>query len=368
MKKKKICFVGELNSVHLQKWVNYFKNSNFFNVFVISASKVSAPDVPYTYYDEFVPGWFRRLPVIPKLTFLIKIVLFKRLLKKIKPDIIHVHQLGSFGVLFGLTNYHPMIVSTWGSDIIDDNPRTKLGKKKREVLLRADLITATSNFLLRETEKFIGETKKIEVVPFGVNVTQFNPKMYRNNHSDRVIIGFAKYLKPIYGVDILIQAFKKLSNKFDNVELVIAGEGEQELTLKTMVKDLGLEKKIKFVGWVRQEEMPKFLSGIDIFVMPTIVSESFGVAALEASAMELPVVASNIGGIQEVIKDRNTGILVEPKDVKGIARAIAKLVSNASLRNRIGKAGRKFVEENYSWQKSARKMEQLYLSLLEEEV
>ena len=231
-------------------------------------------------------------------------------------------------------------------------------------MLRADLITATSNFLARETEKFIGETKKIEVVPFGVNVTQFNPRIYRNNHNNKIIIGFAKYLKLIYGVDILIQAFKKVSEKFNNVELVIAGEGEQELTLKTMVKNLGLEKKIQFIGWVRQEEMPKFLSEIDIFVMPTVVPESFGVAALEALAMELPVVASNIGGIREVVKDTSTGILVEPKDVKGIARAIAKLVNGVSLRNRMGKAGRKFVEENYNWQKNAKQMEDLYMGLL----
>lgn len=361
MKKKKICFVGELNSVHLQKWVNYFKNSNFFDVFVISASKVSSPDVPYTYYDEFIPGWFRKFPVVPKLTFLLKIFLLKRFLRKLNPDIIHIHQLGSFGVLFGLTNYHPMIVSTWGSDIIDDASHTKLGKKKREVLLRADLITATSNFLARETEKFVGETKKIEVVPFGVDVKIFDG--YKVKHQG-INIGFYKHLKEKYGPKYLIKAINLIKNKHKNIHVFIAGKGEQREELKNLAKNIAVDHLIEFIGWLPPEKLIKYYRITDIVAMPSVLeSETFGVAAVEASAMGLPVIASNVGGVSEVVKNGETGILIEPKKIDSLAEAISKLVENKSMRVKMGKAGRKFVKETYNWNNNTQIMENLYRCL-----
>jgi len=96
------------------------------------------------------------------------------------------------------------------------------------------------------------------------------------------------------------------------------------------------------------------------------VSESFGVAVVEASASGLPVVASRIGGLSEVVRDRVTGILIPPRDPMAIANSLDELLENESLRSELGKNGRKFVLENYEWTENASRMEHIYESLLRE--
>ena len=101
------------------------------------------------------------------------------------------------------------------------------------------------------------------------------------------------------------------------------------------------------------------LQSFDIFAMPS-TWEGFGVSALEASAMELPVVASDVHGIPDVVVHGETGILTPPRDVEAIAGAIARLIADAQLRQTMGAAGRAFVERHYRWQDNAALMERLY--------
>lgn len=360
--KIRLCLVGNINSVHLQKWVNYFSKKSAFEVLVISTSKPDSKSKNTYFYEDLAPKWMKNFLKNPKISFFPFTLFFKKYLKNLDPDILHIHQLNREGLILALAESKPVVISVWGSDI-----RVMGGFAqrilKRKVLKKAKVVTASSKYLADTTKKVTTSNLNVKVIPFGVDIIFFDPKKYKKINKN-ITIGFAKHLKAIYGVDILIKAFKKVSEKFNNVELVIAGEGELEKTLKILVKDLDLEKKVAFVGWIPQEEMPKFISKIDIFVMPTVVPEAFGVAALEASAMEVPVVASRIGGIPEVIKDNTTGILVGSGRVDELFRAITKLVEDKNLRERMGKAGRKFVKENYEWNRNALKMEGLYKELV----
>jgi glycosyltransferase involved in cell wall biosynthesis len=110
---------------------------------------------------------------------------------------------------------------------------------------------------------------------------------------------------------------------------------------------------------VAHEQVPDVLGELDIFAMPS-TAEGFGVAALEAQAMELPVVASRVHGIPDVVQHERTGILVTPGDDDRLAAAIRRLVEDKELRRELGQAGREFVEERYRWQDNASVMERLY--------
>lgn len=111
--------------------------------------------------------------------------------------------------------------------------------------------------------------------------------------------------------------------------------------------------------------MNEYHSLLSIAVFPSINdSESFGVSVLEASACEVPIVASRIGGLPEVVQDGITGILVPPKDEAALAEAIEKLVLNAELRSKLGKAGRRFVQQNYELTSSVAKMTKQYREIL----
>jgi glycosyltransferase involved in cell wall biosynthesis len=186
-------------------------------------------------------------------------------------------------------------------------------------------ITATSECLREAVLKLKPNFANIEVIPFGVDMDLF--KYIERIPSHEVVIGIAKSLRPKYGIDILIRAFASLVTKHKNIRLKIAGKGLYAQEYKNMVKNMGIENSVDFLGFVDHSELPSLFTGLDIFVMPsTVDDESFGVAAIEASATGLPLVASTVGGISEVVMDGETGFLVERKNVEKLAEAIEKLI------------------------------------------
>lgn len=358
--KKKILFVGNCQSVHLQRWINYFKRDS--EVLVISSRPCKHREC--SLLDELVPEKWRYLSSLPKIGFLIKATVVYRYLNTRKIDLVHIHQLGGFearlGKIFVFLRFHPLIISTWGSDVFSiKDERTKV--LRRFVLERADLVTATSNFLAKETRELAPRLKRLEVVPFGVDLEAFDSGRFRKPNNGILRIGFFKHLKLIYGPDYLLQAFALVLRKFPQAELFLAGKGEMDAELRILAKELGIFRKVRFLGFV--DDVAEVMVRMDLTVMPSL-RESFGVAALESQALGVPVVASRVGGTPEVIRDGETGSLVPPGDEKALADAIIKLLEDKNLRARMGKAGRKFVSENYNWQKNAKSMEGLYEELL----
>lgn len=143
--------------------------------------------------------------------------------------------------------------------------------------------------------------------------------------------------------------------------MVLVGGGPQEDELRQLAKELKLHEHVKFVGAVPHSDVPKWLNSFDIYVaLSTLDSESFGVAIVEASACELPVVVSDAGGLPEVVVDGKTGYIVPRNNPEEAANKIEILVNDEYLRRQMGEAGRKFVLENYEWKSNADKMEKLY--------
>jgi glycosyltransferase involved in cell wall biosynthesis len=120
---------------------------------------------------------------------------------------------------------------------------------------------------------------------------------------------------------------------------------------------------VDFRGEVPHERVPAVLAEFDIFALPSR-AEGFGVAALEAQAMELPVVATRVHGIPDVVEDGVSGLLTPPRDPAALADAIARLAADAELRAAMGRAGRALVESRYRWEENTAQMERLYRSLL----
>jgi glycosyltransferase involved in cell wall biosynthesis len=135
-------------------------------------------------------------------------------------------------------------------------------------------------------------------------------------------------------------------------------------TLKARVAELGLSDRVDFPGRLPHDQMMKAMRATDIFVMPSTCQESFGVAAIEASACEVPVVATKVGGVPEAVIDGETGILVPPFDADALAATCIDLVRDPVKRRRLGEAGRRFVMDHYQWNQNAATMGQVYSQLL----
>ncbi|MCK4427441.1 MAG: glycosyltransferase [candidate division Zixibacteria bacterium] len=345
----KICYLAPANSVHTQKWVDYL-NQNGHEMHLIS----------------FHPGRIKgakvyHLKSFAKFCYLLYLPVVKMLVKKIRPQIVHAHFVSSYGLVGACLGFHPLLISVWGADVIDFPKRSWLHRcLVRYSLNKADVITATSQMLSRAVVGFVGKNNKTFVVPFGVDLDRFSPRI-ESVDKELITIGTVKTLAHKYGIEYLIRAFAMVEKKHENVKLVIVGDGPLRKELENLATELNCSQKINFVGKVPNEKVQEYINSMDIFVVPSVLeSESFGVAAVEASACGLPVIVSDIGGLPEVVLNKKTGLRISPKDPDAIAKAIIFLIENPQLREEWGKEGRRFVSEHYNWIKNAAQMEQLY--------
>jgi glycosyltransferase involved in cell wall biosynthesis len=166
-------------------------------------------------------------------------------------------------------------------------------------------------------------------------------------------------LSPEKGFEHLLRAVAMLRDRGVDATLVLAGEGPSRPELERLASQLGVAQHVQFLGDLAHEDVPAALQAMDIFAMPS-TWEGFGVSAVEASAMELPVVASNIHGIPDVVVDGETGLLVPPREPQALANALERLAGNPELRRRMGAAGRAFVAAHYRWEDNAAQMAKLY--------
>ena len=358
----KICMLSNALSIHTQRWASAFADRGH-QVHLLSIRKADIAGV--TVHTINIGPVNSTSKVFTLLSYLYLFFTARSRIKKINPDIVNAHYASTHGVIAAFANIHPLVISVWGADIIYDNgPQTPLIKKTllRFSLNTADIITGTSKFLVEKIAAYVNSHSKIQQVAFGVDISKFTPSSQKKYHNIR--IGFVKSLKPKYGPKILLKAFKMINHKYPDTELVMAGNGPMKQELKKIADALNLSDKVEFTGFVSSENLPRHFMTLDIFVQPSIYqSESFGVAVLEASACGVPVVATDVGGVQEVCINQKTGFLVPPNDPDAIADAVIKLLDNPSLMQEYGKNGREFVINNYKWPDCVNKMITIFENL-----
>ena len=354
----KIIILGENGSVHIQKWIKAIASNSSIELHVISFDRGLKYDGVTYHPIKKITG--------TKLDYLLNLFKVKYFIKKIKPDLIHAHYATSYGFLASFSGFHPMIITGWGADIFD-SPKNWLFKKMLiSSFKNADALSVLSKITKEEMKSLTD--KYIHLIPFGVDLDKFIP--LKQKKSDFIRIGTIRTLSEKYGVEYLIRAFAFVSKKFDNIQLEIVGDGPLRNFLEDLTIELGIEKKVIFHGYVNQnanyEKYIEILSNFDVFTILSILdSETFGVAAVEASACGIPVIATSVGGLPEVITDMVTGIIVSPKNVDEVAIALEKLINQPLLRNELGQNGRKKVEQLYNWSENTQQMINLYKETIE---
>jgi glycosyltransferase involved in cell wall biosynthesis len=273
--------------------------------------------------------------------------------------VVVVHGVQEGLMATGMRGIHPMVLHAWGWDVTTELPGLKArirGRQLAGLFRAADATTATSQFLAEAVRRRFGV--EATVVPFGIDMARFGPAP-AHRRPGPVRIGFAKLsLTPTYGPDVLVDALGSLPSD-SNFQVFIAGDGGLRLTLEERVATLGLADRVNFVGVLPHADIPAFIADLDIFVMPSR-TEAWGVAAAEASASGVPVVATRVGGIPEVVTDGETGILVPPENPEQLAAALALLIADSQLRARLGAAGRRKIEAEFRWEDCVERMERVY--------
>jgi glycosyltransferase involved in cell wall biosynthesis len=292
----------------------------------------------------------------------------RRFLKQYRPDIVHVHFAYHDSRALWALGAERLVVTPYGSDVeaLPAGLRGVVARRLlRTVLRRARAVVTASAYLMDRTEAFgaLPDPAVREVIGFGVDWRRFAAAERPPRGRAPIVIGYAKGLHAYYGPLVLLDAIARLRNEAVPVRLRVAGQGPLAATLAERASVLGIEGMVEWPGELPDHALPAFFGDLDLFAMPSH-REAYGVAALEAAAAGVPVVASRVGGIPEVVADGESGLLVPPGDAAALADALAALARDPGRRRQMGAAGRCLVRERHDRSRAVDRMLALYARVL----
>lgn len=359
----KIAYLAARQSVHTVRWVNALAQRGY-TIYLITLHDGGEP------LDDRIAVF--KLPIPAPPGYLLNAPFLKPLLQRLHPDILHVHYASGYGTLGRLSQFQPLLLSVWGSDVFDFPAQSRWHRAWLvKNLQAAKLICSTSQVMAEVTRALLASdafnpAPRLTVIPFGIDTTVFYPRPELRNPT-LFKIGTVKTLAPKYGIDTLIHAFHQVRLKLlttqpelaNQLRLCIAGGGPQRVELQNLVNQLELTTVTELAGELPHSQVPNYLNQLEIYVAASRL-ESFGVAILEASACGLPVVVSRVGGLPEVVRENVTGLLVEKDNVAQFTQALLTLIQHPRLRHTMGAAGIQWVKQQYDWQNNVTALERIY--------
>lgn len=381
---RKAIYLAESNTIHVQRWANYFA-SRGWQIHMV-AHKLCSPDK--------LSGGVVQHRVLTTHTEILNIPIMlptlKRLIKKIKPDIIHAHGLPKAGVYGGLVNFHPFILTNWGMvdlthvegipffGAIKMDPFTR--KLRQNAFDRADMITALVN---EGKEKIIRAfdvpPEKIKVLSWGADLDIFNPnrkseamklKRRLSINPNAFVVMSNRYMSEFYNIHNIIKSMKTIVDMYPETIFVFrAGYGEEKYIkrMKKLVGDLGLTENARFIEEIcNWTDMPIYYNMADVTVM--IPNNDQGPLSLpEAMACGSIPIVTDVPGNREWVVEGETGFLIDPQDVGALGRKIILCIENRDnneFRDKFIQKSGEILQLKGDFKKNARLMEETYESLL----
>ncbi len=354
----KICFLAASNSIHSHKWINYFADQGHKVIWISLVPATFNISKNIEYY-EFTDG------------ILYSIFKLRKLIAKLNPDIVHIHYLGYYALL-GLFSGARCIVSTaWGSDIIFKKKSFFEKQIVSRILKKSKFVTCDAYFMRDELKKFNISEEKIHIINFGIDTKKFNKKEYRDiellkkfNVSDQITIISLRNFETVYDIKTLIYAAKIVLNEISSARFILVGKGSLENELKKLTKDLGISNFVNFTGFIDNQLLPSLIGSSDIYVSTSLSDAGIAASTAEAMSCEIPVVISDSAENDKWINDRKNGFLFETQNHEQLAKILINLIKNQSLREKIGKEGRKSIVDKNDYKNEMNKMNNLYFNLL----
>jgi phosphatidyl-myo-inositol dimannoside synthase len=294
------------------------------------------------------------------------------------PAIVHAGDLYPPGVtamiLKSLTGL-PYVVYCHGEEIPQLNRYKYQPRVRNQIYLKADAVIAASEFTRQNLIKLgVPETRICKIVP-GVDSTRFKPMGRRADLIERyglggktVVLTVARLVRR-KGHQAALRAFAAASAEIPTAHYLIVGTGPEQARLRQAVQEAGLGERVTFAGYVPADQLPDIYNLCDVMLMPNRVEdgdvEGFGMVFLEANAVGKPAIGGRTGGAVEAIQDGVTGVLVNPDDCDEIAAVLKGLLLNHTLRKKLGEAGVRRAQSEFSWRARAEILRTLNRNILE---
>lgn len=307
-------------------------------------------------------------PRVPNFVLLQKLI---KLFRQVKPDIVHAACIEA--------NFHCLLASglaRTGCRVVAEEVGTltngageptrgwKAQKIGRLIWRNADNILAISQAVKRDIIRFeAADESKITVIPYYVDFNRFHFVPDEKRQKKEFVVGCVGRLSPEKGQRVLLSAFKLVLQRNENVRLWLIGDGADRGFLETMVQELGIGEPVEF--WGMRSDIPELLAQMDLLVQPSHY-EGLGISIQEAMATGVPVVASQIGGIPELIEQGKTGVMIPVGNAQALAVEITKMIDlDPAERKRIVRRARESIERRFSKAAVVNQLSDLYLRTFE---
>jgi glycosyltransferase involved in cell wall biosynthesis len=350
----RLCLLADAGSVHTDRWARHFAGRGY-DVHVFS---LRAGSIPGVFVHHLVPLWPGKSGY-PTVVFRLR-----EMLRHLRPDLVHAHYLTSYGLLGVLAGVRPLIVSMWGSDVLDFPFKSPLHRRIVQwVLHRADMLMSTSEAMARTVKPWLAAGQTVHVTPFGVDTTLFHPAAALAE--DPIVIGTAVHLIERKRIDLMLRAVATIAARpgAPDLRVLIAGGGVEQPALERLAVELGLQDRIEWLGWCDDAALADAVRRFSLMVVPSR-QEAFGVVALEAAASGVPIVATRVDGFVESVAEGVSGVLVPPEDESALTAALTDLIADGEKRRAMGRSARDWVCRTYAWELTTARMERLYQALL----
>jgi glycosyltransferase involved in cell wall biosynthesis len=280
-------------------------------------------------------------------------------------DLLHVHWPFPHSVLASLAlprRRMPTVATCHGAELALARRSRVIARTLQHSLLRAHAVSCNSSHTRREVENLCGRVAR--VIPYGTTVSTSGPLRDWSRPRDPATLLFSGRLIQRKGVDYLIRALPRVLER-KSVRLLVTGEGDRRGEWEELAAELDLSDRVHFLGFVSSARLAELYRTCDLYVHPAIFddandTEGLGVSLVEALANRCPVVASNVGGIVDVIVHEETGLLVQEKDENALAEAILRVLEDPGLGHRLGENGCEFAERHFDWERITDETEDLY--------
>ncbi len=268
-------------------------------------------------------------------------------------DLLHVHYAMPFAASAYLARQLMLprqlgvVTTLHGTDITVVGVEPAFFRVTKFSIESSDRVTAVSRFLKERAEASFGITRPIDVVYNFVDPGVFSPRRrsgLRLAPARTKVVMHASNFRPVKNIPAVLQVFSEVRRKV-TAKLVMVGDGPEKAGAEQLARELGIQRDVLFLG--NQDMMEELLPLADVFLLPSS-SESFGLVALEAMSAEVPVVASEVGGLPEVIDHGVTGFLHGPGHIQGFVSSVLTLLTDDRLRHSMGRRARRVAKERFS--------------------
>ncbi len=354
----KICFLAPANSIHSLKWVKYFAaNGHDAHWITLYPLKFDLPLGVTLYkinqYSNFAVNCLHTYYAV------------KRLINRIKPDILHIHSLGLYG-LGAFCGFHPFVATGWGDDVLFAKDSFIKKRYVQSILKKADCITCDAEHMKNAMIELGAAPDDVHIINFGIDTKRFCPS--QADPALKKELGVVNHptvfslrdLYPIYDIKSLIEAVPIVLKDVPNARFLIAGSGPEEESLRDFTRSLGVDESVNFLGRIENTELPRYLTTVDVYVSTSLSDAGISASTAEAMSCETPVVITDSGENGKWVSSGENGYLIPVKSPHELAEKLIALLSDEGRRREMGRQGRQVIRERNDYYEEMKKMENLY--------